>query len=107
MQQKKWYNYKRRIVLMEKEALARIKINKLLEESGWRFFDNENGTANIELEPDVKIKEQDIDELGIDFEKTKDGFVDYLLLDEDRKPFIVVEAKKESIHALFLEFRKR
>lgn len=85
---------------MEKEALARIKINKLLEESGWRFFDNENGTANIELEPDVKIKEQDIDELGIDFEKTKDGFVDYLLLDEDRKPFIVVEAKKESIHPL-------
>lgn len=23
-----------------KEAAARIKINKLLEESGWRFFDN-------------------------------------------------------------------
>jgi len=26
-----------------KEAKARIKINKLLEESGWRFFDNEFG----------------------------------------------------------------
>ncbi len=27
---------------MSKEAKARIKINKLLEEAGWRFFD-ENG----------------------------------------------------------------
>jgi type I restriction enzyme R subunit len=25
-----------------KEAKARIKINKLLEEAGWRFFDDEN-----------------------------------------------------------------
>lgn len=34
-----------------KEAKARIKINKLLEEAGWRFFDTEKGTANIQLEP--------------------------------------------------------
>lgn len=27
----------------EKEAKARIKINKLLEESGWRFFDDGRG----------------------------------------------------------------
>jgi len=33
--------------LMQKEAKARIKINKLLEQSGWRFFDNETGRANI------------------------------------------------------------
>ena len=33
-----------------KEAKARIKINKLLEEAGWRFFDDENGPANILLE---------------------------------------------------------
>jgi type I restriction enzyme R subunit len=26
---------------MQKEAKARIKINKLLEEAGWRFFDDE------------------------------------------------------------------
>jgi type I restriction enzyme R subunit len=26
---------------MSKEAKARIKINKLLEEAGWRFFDTE------------------------------------------------------------------
>ena len=35
---------------MSKEAHARIKINKLLEAAGWRFFDNEQGKANIALE---------------------------------------------------------
>ncbi|HON88951.1 MAG TPA: hypothetical protein P5519_08705 [Spirochaetia bacterium] len=33
--------------MSEKEAKARIKINKLLGESGWRFFDTEAGKANI------------------------------------------------------------
>ena len=40
-----------------KEAKARIKINKLLEEAGWRFFDDSNGSANIQLEPNVKLTE--------------------------------------------------
>ena len=43
-----------------KEAQARIKINKLLEKAGWRFFDDEKGSANIRLELNVKIKEIDI-----------------------------------------------
>ena len=47
----------------QKEASARIKINKLLEESGWRFEDNKNGKANIQLEPGVKYTD-----LGDDFE---------------------------------------
>ena len=81
---------------MNKEALARIKINKLLEEAGWRFFDTEKGKANIQLEPNVKIKQSDIDEMGEDFENTKDGYVDYLLLDDYDKPLVVVEAKKEA-----------
>lgn len=34
-----------------KEAQARIKINKLLEQAGWRFEDSEKGRANISLEP--------------------------------------------------------
>ena len=38
-----------------KEAKARIKINNLLAAAGWRFFDDENGPANIELEPAVKL----------------------------------------------------
>lgn len=35
---------------MKNEAHARIKINKLLEEVDWKFFDNEHGKANILLE---------------------------------------------------------
>src|SRR5574344_2136147 len=85
---------------MNKEALARIKINKLLEDVGWRFFDTEEGRANIQLEPNVKLQQSDIDNMGENFEKTKNGFVDYLLLDEQDRPFVVVEAKKESIHPL-------
>ena len=85
---------------MNKEALARIKINKLLEDAGWRFFDTPEGKANIQLEPNVKLQQSDIDAMGENFEKTKNGFVDYLLLDEQDRPFVVVEAKKESIHPL-------
>lgn len=61
--------------MSDKEAKARIKINRLLEESGWRFFDDENGQANICLEPNVKLKSTDIDSMGDDFERTKNGFV--------------------------------
>ena len=67
---------------MPKEAKARIRINKLFEEAGWRFFDTPEGKANICLETTVKITEQKLNELGEDFEKTKNGFVDFLLLDE-------------------------
>jgi type I restriction enzyme, R subunit len=34
---------------MNREATARIKINRLLEERGWRFFDDGNGPANIQF----------------------------------------------------------
>ncbi len=77
-----------------KEAKSRIKINKLLEESGWRFFDTEKGEANIQVEPNVKITQKDIDAFGEDFETTKNGFIDFLLLDDKGFPFVVLEAKK-------------
>ncbi|MDO8511967.1 MAG: DEAD/DEAH box helicase family protein [bacterium] len=80
---------------MSKEAKARIKINKLLEESGWRFEDDKNGKANIHLEPGVKYAE-----LGDDFENETHGFIDFLLLDKDKRPLVVVEAKKEAIDPL-------
>ena len=80
---------------MQKEAKARIKINNLLQESNWRFFDNEKGTANIALENNVKLTKNAVDELGNDFDKTKDGFVDFLLLDEKGFPYLVLEAKSE------------
>jgi type I restriction enzyme R subunit len=83
------------------EAKARIKINKLLDEAGWRFFnDDDKGPANIVLENCVKIKKSDFDAYGDDFEKTSRGFIDYLLLDGKGFPFIVLEAKKEEIHPL-------
>ncbi len=76
-----------------KEATARVKINKLLESAGWRFFDSEDGPANIRLEASVTLKKPDLDELGEDFEKASKGFVDFLLLDSKGFPLIVLEAK--------------
>lgn len=84
--------------MLEKEALSRIRINKLLEDAGWRFFNTSEGMANIQLEPNVKITQQDLD--GLELKKKKDGYVDYLLLDERGFPFVVVEAKKDSVHPL-------
>ena len=78
-----------------KEAKARIKINKLLKDAGWRFFDDENGSTNIQLEPNIKIKEKDVNAFGEDFESVKNGFVAFLLLNERGFPFVVLEAKRE------------
>jgi type I restriction enzyme R subunit len=78
-----------------KEAAARIKINKLLEAAGWRFFADENGPANIQLEPSVKLTKQALNELGENFEKSGKGFIDFLLLNEKGFPFIILEAKAE------------
>ena len=79
----------------EKEAIARIKLNKLLEAAGWRFFPEGNAPANIRLEPSVTIKTTDLETLGENFEKAKKGFVDFLLLDAKGFPIIVLEAKAE------------
>ena len=84
----------------EREAGARIKINKLLEASGWRFEDGPEGTANIELEAGVKFSE-----LGDDLENAVSrsgarGAIDFLLLDKDKRPLVVLEAKKKSIDPL-------
>ncbi|MBU1152482.1 DEAD/DEAH box helicase family protein [bacterium] len=83
-----------------KEAKARIRINKFIENAGWRFFDSEEGKANIYLESNVKITEQALNSLGEDFEKTTTGFVDFLLLDEQGFPIAVLEAKREDKNPL-------
>lgn len=83
-----------------KEAKARIKINRLLEEAGWRFFDSAHGPANVSLENNVKLTEKFISELGDDFEKSKNGYIDFLLLDERGYPLIVLEAKSEDKNPL-------
>jgi hypothetical protein len=56
-----------------KEAAARIKINKLLEAAGWRFFPDGKKPANIQLELNIDITESTLDALGNDFEKTSKG----------------------------------
>ncbi len=85
---------------MPKEARARILINDLLRRSGWRFFDDETGPANISLEAHVKLKKKTLEDLGDDFEKTANGYVDYLLLDERGFPIAVLEAKSEKFDPL-------
>jgi type I restriction enzyme R subunit len=83
-----------------KEATARIKINKLLEAAGWRFFADASGPANIRLEPNVTIKSTELDALGDNFEKSGRGFVDFLLLDAKGFPLLVLEAKAEDKNPL-------
>ena len=84
----------------DNEPLARIRINRLLEEAGWRFENSPLGPANISLEAGVKY----ID-LSDDFENavTSDGrrgSIDFLLLDKDKKPLVVLEAKRKDIEPL-------
>jgi len=82
------------------EAKARIKINRLLEAAGWRFEDGPEGPANIQLEAGVKYSD-----LGDDLENAvsrsgQSGAIDFLLLDKDKRPLVVLEAKRESIEPL-------
>jgi type I restriction enzyme R subunit len=86
--------------MADKEATARIKINKLLEAAGWRFFPEGSAPANIRLEPSVTIKSSDLEALGENFEKTSKGFIDFLLLDTKGFPLIVLEAKSEDKNPL-------
>jgi type I restriction enzyme R subunit len=83
-----------------KEAAARIKINKLLENAGWRFFADANGPANIQLESSVTLKKQDLDAMGDNFEKAGKGYIDFLMLSEKSFPLIVLEAKGEKYDPL-------
>lgn len=84
----------------DKEATARIKINKLLEATGWRFFPDGTSPANIRLEPSIAIQPVVLDALGADFEKAERGFVDFLLLDAKGFPLIILEAKAEKKNPL-------
>ncbi|MEQ1743247.1 MAG: DEAD/DEAH box helicase family protein [Candidatus Nitrotoga sp.] len=86
--------------MANKEATARIKINKLLEAAGWRFFAESKSPPNIQLEPGITIKTPDLDAFGENFEKSSKGFIDFLLLNERSFPFIVLEAKSEDKNPL-------
>lgn len=85
---------------MSKEAKARIKINKLLEEAGWNLLDNDKHKANVVLEGKTKLGASIIEDSGVNYEKAKNGFMDFLMLDQDGRPLVVLEAKREDIDPL-------
>ena len=82
------------------EATARIRINNLLEKAGWRFFPDGKKPANIRLEQSVALSPSDLEDLGEDFEKTSNGFIDFLLLDSRGFPLVVLEAKSSDKNPL-------
>lgn len=85
---------------MPKEAQARVKINAALEAAGWRFFTTVTGPATIACEYRTGLRKVKAEEVGVDFEHTPEGYVDYLLLNPEGRPVALVEAKRESIDPL-------
>ena len=84
---------------MPSEAQARITINRMLEDAGWRFQPDKYGQReNIICEHRItkKVFAPDQD-FGRDYEHAPQGFVDFLLLNTDQRPVAVVEAKRESM----------
>src|SRR5262249_38868741 len=94
---------------MPNEAQARITINKMLEDAGWRFLPKGNGNReNVVLEH--RLRGQAFPpsaDLGNDFERAPEGFVDYVLLNTDGRAVAVVEAKRESIDPLMAKEQAR
>ena len=86
------------LIMSGTEAEARIKINKMLEEAGWRLCDSENGRKNVDLETATKVRRN---------ETERNGAIDYLLLDSHNYPLCVLEAKKDSINPLFAKDQAR
>lgn len=67
---------------MRKEAQARLRINQLLEESGWVLVGSEDRPSNVRVETQVNSG------------GTR-GFADYVLHDHRNFPLAVIEAKNE------------
>jgi len=80
--------------LTEKETRKKI-IDPHLERSGWKV---KGSYVKEEINP-VKSNFQTKEYVGIEagIERNVDRFIDYLLLDEDRTPIAIVEAKKTSV----------
>ena len=54
--------------MTKKEASARLKINRKLEESGWRLVDGDGGRANVDVETRLNPNENiNIHAAGEDF----------------------------------------
>src|SRR3989344_3515277 len=80
--------------LSEKETRKKV-LDPILERVGWKV---KGSYVKEEINP-VKSNFQTKEYIGIEagIEKGVDRFIDYLLLDEDRTPLAIVEAKKTSV----------
>jgi type I restriction enzyme, R subunit len=74
----------------------------MLEDAGWRFLpDGDGQRENVILEHRLSGRTFSPNaDLGNDFERAPEGFVDYVLLNTDGRAVAVVEAKRESIDPL-------
>ena len=86
--------------MSDKEATARIKINKLLEAAGWRFFPQGSAPANIRLEPSVTIKSSELEALGDNFEKTSKGFLKDVLLSKRMREIIFSRQSGTTVYGI-------
>jgi type I restriction enzyme, R subunit len=79
-------------LMSQKEATARIKINDLLKEAGW-ILDPSDSRCNVQLDSNTSVLSISVDDFGDDFENVSKGFIDYLLLDEQGRPLVILETK--------------
>ena len=91
---------------MPSEAQARIAINHLLEAAGWRFLPEAQGQpATVVCEHRVTKKTfAPGADLGPDFEHAPQGFVDYVLLGDDRR---AIDAAMDALSKGTAEFAAR
>ena len=82
------------INLSEKETRENL-IDPLLERTGWKVKGHYVKEEINPVKSNFLTKEYVGLEVGI--EKNVDRFIDYLLLDEDRSPLAIIEAKKTSV----------
>src|SRR3989344_7587614 len=80
--------------MSEKETRNKV-IDPILERTGWKV---KGHYVKEEINP-VKSNFQTKEYVGLEagIERDVDRFIDYLLLDEDRSPLAIVEAKKTSV----------
>jgi hypothetical protein len=83
------------IGMSAKEVTARIKINRLLNAAGWRFFQDDNAPANIRLGPGVTIKIIDLDALGDNFRKRTRGYIEAWQVSATPKREFIPRIKKK------------
>src|SRR3989344_7843600 len=85
---------KRMADLSEKETRTNL-IDPILERIGWKVKGHYVKEEINPIKSNFLTKEYVGLEAGI--EKNVDRFIDYLLLDEDRSPLAIIEAKKTSV----------